>query len=92
MKSARDLPCPTCDGPMGQVERRGVLIDSCRDCGLAFLDRGELDKLFDQAEPDMGVEGVGNDRRPGPKDPDDDHDSGNRSAGGGRSKQGHPRW
>lgn len=78
---------------MCQVERRGVLIDSCRDCGLAFLDRGELDKLFDRTEPDMGVEGVGQDRRPGHKDPDDDHGSGNRSAAGGRRrKQGHPRW
>lgn len=45
----RALRCPACDGPMQSVERRGVLIDICRDCKGVYLDRGELDKLLDEA-------------------------------------------
>lgn len=45
----RVLRCPSCDGPMQVAERRGVLIDVCRECRGVFLDRGELDKLLDAA-------------------------------------------
>lgn len=48
--STRQMRCPSCDGPMNPVERRGVIIDLCRDCKGVFLDRGELDKLLDAAE------------------------------------------
>ena len=48
--STRQIRCPSCDGPMNPVERRGVIIDLCRDCRGVFLDRGELDKLLDAAE------------------------------------------
>ena len=48
----RVLRCPSCDGPMQVAERRGVLIDVCRECRGVFLDRGELDKLLDVAEGD----------------------------------------
>jgi len=34
---------------MQVAERRGVLIDVCRECRGVFLDRGELDKLLDAA-------------------------------------------
>lgn len=50
----RELRCPACDGPMRPVERRGVLIDICRDCRGVFLDRGELDKLLDAAPSELG--------------------------------------
>lgn len=46
--STRELKCPSCDGPMQQVDKRGVLIDICRDCRGVFLDRGELDKLLEE--------------------------------------------
>lgn len=45
----RALRCPSCDGPMQAVERRGAFIDICRDCKGVYLDRGELDKLLDEA-------------------------------------------
>ena len=37
--------CPSCSGPLIEIERSGVLIDACRDCRGIWLDRGELDKL-----------------------------------------------
>ncbi len=46
----RQLKCPSCDGPMQTVERRGVVIDICRECRGVFLDRGELDKLSEAAD------------------------------------------
>lgn len=87
--SARELRCPSCDGPMGQVERRAVLIDLCRDCKGVFLDRGELDKLLDQAEADLApTERFGRERRSGhDDDDDDDRRSRERSSGGGRRKK-----
>ncbi|MGC4853630.1 zf-TFIIB domain-containing protein [Micromonospora sp. DT4] len=53
------LICPKCRGEMRQYERSGVVIDQCDECRGIFLDRGELEKLFEaeanwsrqQAEP-----------------------------------------
>lgn len=88
--SARELRCPSCDGPMGQVERRSVLIDLCRDCKGVFLDRGELDKLLDQAEADLTpIDDVARERRSRHADDDheDEHRSRDRFPGGGRRKK-----
>ncbi|WP_320068299.1 zf-TFIIB domain-containing protein [Micromonospora sp. RTGN7] len=41
------LTCPKCHGEMRQYERSGVVIDQCGECRGIFLDRGELEKLFD---------------------------------------------
>ncbi|WFE37560.1 zf-TFIIB domain-containing protein [Micromonospora sp. WMMD998] len=41
------LTCPKCRGDMRQYERSGVIIDQCGECRGIFLDRGELEKLFD---------------------------------------------
>lgn len=49
MSTERTLRCPACDAPMQTVDRRGVVIDICRDCRGVYLDRGELDKLLDEA-------------------------------------------
>ena len=49
MTSTRQLRCPSCDGSMQVVDRRGVRIDICAECRGVFLDRGELDKLLDGA-------------------------------------------
>jgi Zn-finger nucleic acid-binding protein len=46
----RQLRYPSCDGPMQTVERRGVVVDICRECRGVFLDRGELDKLLEAAD------------------------------------------
>ncbi len=52
MTSTRQLRCPSCDGRMQEVDRRGVRIDICTECRGVFLDRGELDKLLDLAPTD----------------------------------------
>jgi len=72
---------------MGQVERRGVLIDLCRDCKGVFLDRGELDKLLDQAEADLAPMDRDRTERRSGHDDDDDHRSRERTLGGGRRKK-----
>jgi Zn-finger nucleic acid-binding protein len=41
------LTCPKCQGEMRQYERSGVTIDQCTMCRGIFLDRGELEKLFE---------------------------------------------
>nr|MDT0663134.1 zf-TFIIB domain-containing protein [Micromonospora sp. DSM 115978] len=41
------MTCPKCRGDMRQYERSGVTIDQCTECRGIFLDRGELEKLFD---------------------------------------------
>ncbi|WNM41987.1 zf-TFIIB domain-containing protein [Micromonospora halotolerans] len=41
------LTCPKCHGEMRQYERSGVIIDQCGECRGIFLDRGELEKLFE---------------------------------------------
>ncbi|SCL15706.1 zf-TFIIB domain-containing protein [Micromonospora inyonensis] len=41
------LTCPKCQGDMRQYERSGVIVDQCGDCRGIFLDRGELEKLFE---------------------------------------------
>ncbi|KAB1900526.1 zf-TFIIB domain-containing protein, partial [Micromonospora sp. AMSO1212t] len=41
------MTCPKCRGEMRQYERSGVVIDQCGECRGIFLDRGELEKLFE---------------------------------------------
>ena len=41
------MTCPKCHGDMRNYERSGVTIDQCSECRGIFLDRGELEKLFD---------------------------------------------
>ncbi|HWG99250.1 MAG TPA: zf-TFIIB domain-containing protein, partial [Pilimelia sp.] len=41
------MTCPKCHGQMRQYERSGVTIDQCSECRGIFLDRGELEKLFE---------------------------------------------
>jgi Zn-finger nucleic acid-binding protein len=41
------MTCPKCHGEMRMYERSGVTIDQCSECRGIFLDRGELEKLFE---------------------------------------------
>ncbi|MEO3745939.1 zf-TFIIB domain-containing protein [Plantactinospora sp. B5E13] len=41
------MTCPKCRGEMRQYERSGVTVDQCTECRGIFLDRGELEKLFE---------------------------------------------
>ncbi len=40
-----NLVCPVCRGAMNEVEKSGVVIDTCTQCRGVWLDRGELEKL-----------------------------------------------
>jgi Zn-finger nucleic acid-binding protein len=48
--SPKTLRCPSCDGRMREVERRGINVDVCTECKGVFLDRGELDALVEAVE------------------------------------------
>ena len=85
--STRQLKCPSCDGAMQHLEKRGVLVDICQDCRGVFLDRGEFDKLLDEAarqEQTPLADEAERFRRPGRDD-----DCGDRE-GYGRRRRG--RW
>ncbi|MBM2616927.1 zf-TFIIB domain-containing protein [Actinoplanes sp. LDG1-06] len=41
------MTCPKCHGQMRVYERSGVTVDQCSECRGIFLDRGELEKLFE---------------------------------------------
>jgi Zn-finger nucleic acid-binding protein len=41
------MTCPKCHGEMRMYERSGVTVDQCTECRGIFLDRGELEKLFE---------------------------------------------
>ncbi|MEJ3742376.1 zf-TFIIB domain-containing protein [Actinomycetes bacterium KLBMP 9797] len=57
------MTCPKCRGEMRQYERSGVTIDQCTECRGIFLDRGELEKLFD-AEANWQQQQAGAQRPP----------------------------
>ena len=46
------MKCPICIEPdLLMSERQGIEIDYCPKCRGVWLDRGELDKLIERAEP-----------------------------------------
>jgi uncharacterized protein len=53
------MTCPKCHGEMRVYERSGVTVDQCTECRGIFLDRGELEKIFD-------AEAAFNSRQAGP--------------------------
>jgi len=59
------LICPKCQGEMRTYERNGVLIDQCDDCRGIFLDRGEIERLIDAANPRSDHESGSNRRHRG---------------------------
>ena len=42
--------CPHGHGAMQEVQRSGVLLDICPNCGGVWLDRGELEKIQQGAQ------------------------------------------
>lgn len=40
-----NLVCPVCRGVMTEIDKGGVVIDTCTQCRGVWLDRGELEKL-----------------------------------------------
>lgn len=45
------LMCPNDNSPMQEINRNGVMIDSCPQCRGVWMDRGELEKLLELARP-----------------------------------------
>jgi len=39
------LQCPVCQGSMKEINKSGILVDTCTQCRGVWLDRGELEKL-----------------------------------------------
>ncbi len=73
------MRCPVCPTTtLAIAERHGVEIDYCPDCRGVWLDRGELDKLIERAEPPPGggpsSSGRGDHRRDGDRRYDRDGD------------------
>ena len=50
------LVCPVCQGKMREVNRQGILIDTCTQCRGVWLDRGELDKIVEREGGDDDFE------------------------------------
>ncbi|MFO0988235.1 MAG: zf-TFIIB domain-containing protein [Alphaproteobacteria bacterium] len=73
----RALNCPHCaatDAHLVVVERHGIEIDYCPRCRGIWLERGELEKIFER-EARVGATPGGDDRRADrPRDRDDDDD------------------
>jgi len=57
------MTCPKCHGEMRVYERSGVTVDQCTECRGIFLDRGELEKLF-EAEANWNSQQAGGAPRP----------------------------
>ncbi|MDA8096752.1 MAG: hypothetical protein C4575_01135 [Desulforudis sp.] len=45
------MQCPACDAELRMTDRQGVEIDYCPKCRGVWLDRGELDKIVERAQP-----------------------------------------
>jgi Zn-finger nucleic acid-binding protein len=58
------MTCPKCHGEMRVYERSGVTVDQCTECRGIFLDRGELEKLF-EAEANWNTRQAQSQSRPG---------------------------
>jgi uncharacterized protein len=48
------MKCPNDSATLVMSERAGVEIDYCPECRGVWLDRGELDKILDRAQAEMG--------------------------------------
>lgn len=48
------LVCPVCQGTMKEINREGILIDTCTQCRGVWLDRGELEKIAERLAATAG--------------------------------------
>ena len=49
------MKCPIDSATLVMSERSGVEIDYCPECRGVWLDRGELDKILERAETELGA-------------------------------------
>lgn len=65
------MKCPVCvTESLVMSERSGIEIDYCPKCRGVWLDRGELDKIIERSEKQMGSNSLYNQERSVPR-----HDS-----------------
>lgn len=75
--------CPKCQAPMRSYERSGIVIDQCTECRGIYLDRGELQRLFEaEAVADRGPASSA-------ERADDDRDHKDEGGSSGRGGSGH---
>ena len=72
MSTTIEMLCPKDQAPMRVMERNGVTVERCTECGGIFLDRGELERLM-RAEGEYNERTYAGYRR---DDDDDDHKRG----------------
>ena len=48
------MNCPNCGTTLQMADRSGVEIDYCPSCRGVWLDKGELDKIIEQSQNQMG--------------------------------------
>lgn len=48
------MQCPLDNTELVMAERQGIEIDYCPKCRGVWLDRGELDKIIERADDDLG--------------------------------------
>lgn len=67
------MNCPVCkDVALVLADRQGIEIDYCPRCRGVWLDRGELDKLIERANPGYRAEPHRGDYRDRDYEPDSD--------------------
>lgn len=49
------MKCPIDNADLQMMERQNVEIDYCPKCRGVWLDRGELDKIIERSEKEMGT-------------------------------------
>lgn len=53
------MSCPIDGATLVMSERSGIEIDYCPTCRGVWLDRGELDKIIERSNADLGVHSAG---------------------------------
>ena len=74
------MNCPVDNTPLAMAERQGVEIDYCPTCRGVWLDRGELDKIIERANQEVGPVDHRHPR-------DDEHGEASRSESGKQKKR-----
>lgn len=103
MSVSTDLKCPKCLAPMRAIERSGIVVDRCTECGGIFLDRGELERLMSaegeftereyqhrERERSVPPQTTGEYRGEFKRDDDDDDDDRNRQSHTSYDQHGRP--
>jgi len=91
-----ELLCPKDQTPMRGIERNGVMVERCPECGGMFLDRGEFERLASaemasaEREDRVAQPQYGDDRRTYPDDPrayGGEHGGGGHGGGSGTPRK-----